>query len=137
MNDLEVLAKTIYGEARGEGVSGMEAVACVILNRVKVALNHGGKYWWGNDIKSVCLKKYQFSCWNENDPNSRVLSKDLSGNSVYMLCEAVASRAIKGCIPDQTGCATHYHTKSVKPKWAENQVPTAVIGHHLFYKLEE
>ena len=27
----DVLARTLYGEARGEGLSGIEAVACVIL----------------------------------------------------------------------------------------------------------
>ena len=31
--DIEIMAKTIYGEARGEGEEGMEAVACVIMNR--------------------------------------------------------------------------------------------------------
>ena len=31
--DIEIMAKPIYGEARGEGEAGMEAVACVIMNR--------------------------------------------------------------------------------------------------------
>ena len=31
--DVEIMAKTIYGEARGEGAEGMEAVALVIINR--------------------------------------------------------------------------------------------------------
>ena len=35
MNDEDILARTLYGEARGEGIDGIEAVACVIMNRYK------------------------------------------------------------------------------------------------------
>ena len=34
-NDLQILARTLFGEARGEGDEGLEAVACVIINRFK------------------------------------------------------------------------------------------------------
>ena len=34
MSDLDILARTIYGEARGEGQEGMEAVACVVIVRI-------------------------------------------------------------------------------------------------------
>lgn len=128
MDELEVMAKTLYGEARGEKSEGMEAVANVIVNRAK------NPCWWGTDIKSVCLKPQQFSCWNENDPNSRILARDLSGDVVYGVCLNVAKRAIAGVLRDNTHGATHYHTKAVKPKWAEFQAPCAVIGNHLFYK---
>ena len=46
----------------------MEAVAAVILNRVRIARERGG-YWWGDTIIRVCQKPYQFSCWNKHDPN--------------------------------------------------------------------
>ncbi len=128
MTELEVLTKTIYGEARGERQPGMEAVANVIINRAK---NPG---WWGRDVVSVCLKPKQFSCWNEDDPNRRVLEHNLSGDIVYRLCEQIARRALAGQLPDHTNGATHYHTKSVQPRWAEHLVPCADIGHHLFYK---
>ncbi len=67
--EADVLARTLWGEARSEGHVGMEAVASVVLNRVKVARDHGGKYWWGANIVQVCQKPYQFSCWNRSDPN--------------------------------------------------------------------
>ena len=35
--ETDTLARTLWGEARGEGHYGMEAVASVILNRVKIA----------------------------------------------------------------------------------------------------
>lgn len=47
--DTDILARTIYGEARGESISGQEAIASVILNRVAFAKRRG-RYWWGNTI---------------------------------------------------------------------------------------
>lgn len=40
-SDVDVLARTIYGEARGESISGMEAVAFVVLNRVAFSKRRG------------------------------------------------------------------------------------------------
>ena len=123
----EIFAKTLYGEARGEGLKGIEAVACVIVNRLKKPC------WWGRTIMEVCLKPAQFSCWNKNDPNCQLLSTDLSQEPIFDVCKRVAVRAIKGLLPDVTKGSTHYHTLSVNPKWASALVPNAQIGNHLFY----
>ena len=66
MSDTDILARTIFGEARGEGLEGMEAVACVIINRVKAKKWFTG-YELINGVKvpnvaQTCLKKAQFSC---------------------------------------------------------------------------
>ena len=37
----DIMARTIYGEARGEGQRGMQAVANVIMNRVKAGSWYG------------------------------------------------------------------------------------------------
>ena len=132
MNETEILAKTIYGEARGESVAGKEAVANVILNRVKMNLVH--PMWWGKTIEEVCLKHKQFSCWNPDDPNYKFLQSDLSQNPVYQICERIARRALAGCLKDNTNGATHYHAFHCHPLWARHIVPCAEIGHHLFYK---
>ena len=132
MNETEILAKTIYGEARGESVAGQEAVANVILNRVKMNLIQ--PMWWGKTIQEVCLKPFQFSCWNKNDPNFKILQGDLSQNPVYQICERIAKRALAGCLKDNTNGATHYHSFACHPLWARHLVPCAQIGHHLFYK---
>lgn len=132
MNETEILSKTIYGEARGESVAGQEAVANVILNRVKMNLIQ--PMWWGKTIQEVCLKPYQFSCWNKNDPNFKILQGDLSQNPVYQICERIAKRALAGCLKDNTNGATHYHSFVCHPLWARHLVPCAQIGHHLFYK---
>jgi len=134
MTELEIFAKTLYGEARGESLSGIEAIANVILNRVKHAQKIG-RFWWGKTIEEVCLKPFQFSCWNPRDPNYEILKTNLENNKVYQMCVRVAKRAIAGFLPDQTKGATHYHTKSVHPYWAHAAVPSAEIGHHVFYAL--
>lgn len=69
--DRDILARTLWGEARGEGLAGQIAVAWTIRNRV----NDGkAKSWWGEGYAGVCQAPYQFSCWNKNDPNYQFLS---------------------------------------------------------------
>ncbi|PZQ48721.1 MAG: cell wall hydrolase [Micavibrio aeruginosavorus] len=133
---VDVLARTLWGEGRGEGAAGMEAIASVILNRVEVAQKRGG-YWWGKDIISVCQKPYQFSCWNRADPNYRKLQAITEKDIHYATAVRIARRAMAGTIADSTKGATHYHAKSILPDWAKGQMPTTTIGHHIFYKLIE
>lgn len=130
----DVLARTIWGEARAETVSGMEAVANVVLNRVKVAQTRRG-YWWGSDIISVCQKPYQFSCWNRTDPNYQKLIAVTQDNIHFMTCLRIARRAVAGVLTDNTLGATHYHADYVSPYWAKGQAPLITIGRHIFYKL--
>lgn len=134
---IDVLARTLWGEARGEGPVGMEAVACVILNRIAVALSRGGSYWWGNDIITVCQKPYQFSCWNRLDPNYRKLLEITDKDIHFASALRIARRAVAGLLPDTTGAATHYHAKSITPSWAKGEVPTLTLKNHIFYKLIE
>ncbi|MGN0919310.1 MAG: cell wall hydrolase [Alphaproteobacteria bacterium] len=134
MDELEIFAKTLYGEARGETLAGIEAVANVILNRHKMAL-HQKRVWWGKSIPEICLKPWQFSCWNPADPNFKLLQQDLSQEKSYQICKRVALRALHGNLRDNTHGATHYHSLSITPYWARGIIPSAQIGAHLFYTL--
>lgn len=129
---VEILARTIYGEARGEPVRGKEAVAAVVMNRVRKADRRGG-WWWGNDVVGVCLKPWQFSCWNADDPNRARILAVTAETKAFATCLRIARRAIAGALPDPTGGATHYHSRDVHPPWAWSHVPSAEIGVHLFY----
>jgi N-acetylmuramoyl-L-alanine amidase len=135
-DDIDILARTLWGEARNEGTKGMEAVACVVLNRVEIAKKNGGKYWWGNTVIDVCQKPFQFSCWNMRDPNRAKLIAVTDKNIHFATALRIARRAISGVLHDYTCGATHYHTAAVSPKWAQGVVPDVIIGHHIFYKLE-
>ncbi len=134
--EIDVLARTLWGEARGEGDKGMEAVACVILNRVKIA-EEKSKYWWGNNIIQVCQKPYQFSCWNRSDPNFQKLQAVDETDLYFATALRIARRAVIGRITDKTYGSTHYHAKGVSPYWARNEKPVEVIGNHIFYHLVE
>lgn len=125
---VDTLARTIWAEARGEGRQGMEAVACVILNRAAKPC------WWGRSIESVCTKPWQFSCWNANDPNlSKLLSVTEKDGSFKEAVE-IATLAEAGELKDMVFGATHYHTITISPKWAQGHTPVVVIGNHAFYK---
>ena len=132
---IDVLARTIYGEARGEGERGMAAVANVIINRVNHAKKCGG-FWWGNDVFAVCQKPYQFSCWNKNDPNRETILNVTDNNSDFVHALVIAERAVLGLLPDTTMGADHYHTRGVKPSWSHGVQPCAIIGRHVFFRLE-
>jgi len=128
--DLLTMARTLFGEARGEPTQGKEAVASVILNR-----SRSGRY--PSNIADVCLQSFQFSCWNKNDPNRpKMLALKPKSDKNFDECLAAADRVIRGLVPDRTDGALHYHTKSVKPKWVAASPKariSAIIGNHIFY----
>lgn len=133
--EIDTLARTMWGEARSEGTIGLQAVACVILNRVTTAQVKGGM-WWGNNIIQVCHKPYQFSCWNKDDPNFRKLLAVGAENLHFAAALRIAQRAVHAPVDDITFGADHYHADYVKPYWARYETPVCVIGRHVFYKLE-
>lgn len=123
----DILARTLWGEARGEPVRGIEAVAAVVMNRVR----HGG--WWGRTVEAVCRKPSQFSCWNADDPNRAKLERVDVDDRAFRICLRIARRALAGSVADPTGGATHYHVRGLLPAWAHGREPSAEIGSHLFY----
>lgn len=136
-DDLHVMAATIWGEARGDGTEGMEAVARVIINRFYARkwftgyrLDNGIKI---PDIKQTCLKKYQFSCWNRHDPNFSKILRLTDTDKTFCLCKEIAARVISGKLPDFTNNATFYHTRNIFPEWAKHHSPCYETTHHLFY----
>lgn len=134
--EVDVMARTLWGEARGEGMAGMQAVACVILNRVEAARKLGG-YWWGNNVLQVCHKPYQFSCWNKQDANYQKLLSVNDEDMHFVTAKRTARRAMLGFLKDETKGATHYHARNIMPDWVKGRNPSAVIGRHIFYRLIE
>lgn len=129
---VDVLARTLWGEARGESVRGKEAVAAVVINRVRRARARGG-YWWGGSVVEVCRRPWQFSCWNDGDPNATKCAAVTVEDRNFRACLRIARRAVAGVLDDPTGGATHYHHRAVVPPWTRGRVPSAEIGNHLFY----
>ena len=50
--DVDIMARTLWGEARNQGKEGMEAVACVIMNRFNENIWYS-KYKGEHSIKAV------------------------------------------------------------------------------------
>jgi N-acetylmuramoyl-L-alanine amidase len=124
-----LLARLIYGEARGEPIEGQVAVACVARNRVL----HPKIRWWGVGYRDVILKPFQFSCFNEADPNfPKLINAHLLRDWVQWLW--IAKGVIDGVLRDNTKGATHYANLSVvSPHWAAEMRQTAKIGGHTFF----
>lgn len=134
--DVHLVAKTLYGEARGEwewfGIAPLIAVANVILNRVRQ------QTWFGRTLREVCLKPLQFSCWNEDDPNREAMDRvEKAPSRVFDECCRVARGVLCDHWPDLTGGADHYYSVQGPevPKWARGKTPTCHIGRHVFFKL--
>lgn len=129
--DIQILAKTIYGEAKNQNISVMEAIANTILNRVRLSQN-GINTWWGNNIREVCLKPAQFQCWERPSETPEINSSD---DAIYQICHRIAVRAVKGLLKDNTHGGLYYHDINDHPKWAYAGVPCAQIGSLLFYDI--
>ena len=128
--DIDILARTIWGEARGEGIRGMEAVASVIMNRVF----HRRR--WPNTVQGVAKQRAQFSAWNKNDPNRPRMLAVTDDDLQFRQAIEIAQRAVAGILPDQTNGADHFHATSIAtPRWARGSKPVARIGRHIFYRL--
>lgn len=125
--NIDIVARTLWGEARGEGIAGMQAVANVIANRVKA----GG--WFGPGWKEVCQKPYQFSTWNPGDPNRSKVLAVTTADSDFRMALAIATQAVDGVLADITKGALYYHADYVTPTWADPAKITAEIGSHVFY----
>lgn len=136
-NDIDILARTLYGEARGEyrgqvGIASLIAVGNVVMNR----LSAGG--WYGSTIQEVCQKPWQFSCWNQGDSNLSIITQDIIDDPVFSVCREVATKVSNGQWPDLTQGSNHYHASTMPlfPKWAKGVRPKVFIGKHIFYQLK-
>lgn len=130
-NDVDVLSRTIYGEAEAGNIDDAKAIASVIFNRAKY-----GRLW-PNSVAEVCLQPWQFSCWNAGDPNRKRIQK--AQGPWFATCKALAQAVIDDEIPDPTRRSTHYYATYVKmPKWAKGKKPVTRVRHadgsyHLFF----
>jgi spore germination cell wall hydrolase CwlJ-like protein len=126
------MAKTIYGEARGEydnfGIDSLISIGNVIINRHRK---------FKNTIEEICLKPRQFSCWNESDPNRKIIENVKESDRIYKTCLEVANKLVKNEYKDITKGANHYYSSKTKtvPRWATSGEITKIIGNHVFLKI--
>lgn len=131
--EMFVAALTVYGEARGEGTEGMAGVAWVIRNRKEDRR-------WPPNYLDVCLQPWQFSCWNDDDPNREKLAKVNFRDRHFKEAFSIAViTLLSNCTADITSGANHYlHWKlaqSNPPSWYKEDKITEKIRNHVFLKL--
>ncbi|MEA1013079.1 cell wall hydrolase [Sphingosinicella sp. LY1275] len=131
--DAHWMALTMWGEARGEGEEGMRAVGHVIRNRWLAER-------YGAYVTDTVSQAYQFSCWNEGDPNRAAMLRvdelpaDSDGHRQWQAAKRLANEILAGHSSDPTGGALFYHTNAVQPAWSRGVTPVARIGDHLFFR---
>lgn len=133
-DELDVAARTLWGEIRNGNTAQKTGVAWVIRNRVD------NPRWWGRDIAGVCRREHkgvhQFSCWNEGDPNRAKMEAVTDDDLAFVDCKAVLRLVFGGMAEDPTNGADHYCTLASKPWWAKDNEPVHQDGKHKFYRLE-
>ncbi len=116
---VDVAIATLVLEAVGEGFDGMVAVAEVIRNRAARS---------GKSYGEVCLKPYQFSCWNDAARAREFLDAHRD------FFEAAYRAWLASAASNRTRGATFYHADSVSPSWASDFTRSARVGRHIFYR---
>lgn len=134
--DVDTVARTGWGEARGEGPIGMEAVADSIMNRYKIARAHPGFWHWPASISGICLMKMQFTCWHDGNKDKMlaVTPDDKTFAAALDIAYDAVDRRLSAL--DITKGATHYLNPDevdILPKWAKGK-PTVVIKNHAFFR---
>lgn len=115
-NDVNLLARLIYGEARGESYEGQVAVGAVVLNRVK----HSS---FPNTIAGVIYQSGAFDAVSDGQIN-------LTPDSTAI---KAAQDAINGWDPSY-GAIYYFNPSTATNKWIWSRPMTITIGKHRFCK---
>ncbi len=115
-SDLQLLARCVYGEARGEPYTGQVAIAAVVLNRVKSSS-------FPNSVSGVIYQKGAFTAVSDGQIN-------LTPNSTAY---QAAQDALNGWDPTG-GCLYYYNPATATSKWIWSLTVHLKIGRHNFCK---
>lgn len=115
-NDLNLLARLIYAEARGEPYNGQVAVGAVVLNRVKSSS-------FPNTVAGVIYQSGAFSVVSDGQIN-------LSPNDT---AKKAAQDAMNGWDPSY-GAIYYYNPNTATSAWIWSRPQTVQIGNHKFCK---
>jgi hypothetical protein len=124
---VDCLASAIYYEAGAEPREGMEAVAQVILNRVRhpaFPKSICGVIFQGQERRTGCQFSYTCDGSMARRPSS----------SAWENMRSVARSMIGGKVNAAVGWATHYHTDWVRPVWSSKLDKVAAVRTHLFFR---
>jgi N-acetylmuramoyl-L-alanine amidase len=92
-------AGALAAEAQGEPVRAIEALASVVINRLRAARSRQAPPWWGVDLAAALRAPGLFPP-AERGPVPEALAT---------ACRRIAARAAAGSLPDPTGGALFWH----------------------------
>jgi spore germination cell wall hydrolase CwlJ-like protein len=124
---LQCLSQAVYYEAAREPLKGQQAVAQVVLNRVRHPAYP----------KSICGVVYQGAARATGCQFTFTCDGSLAWApepGLWRQAQGVANRALAGFVDRQVGSATHYHANYVAPYWAPTLVKMTQVGAHIFYR---
>ena len=114
--DINLLARLIYGEARGESYVGQVAVGAVVMNRIKSSS-------FPNTMSGVIYQSYAFTAVADGQIN-------LTPNAT---AKKAAQDAINGWDPSY-GALYYYNPATATSSWIFSRKTTVTIGNHVFAK---
>lgn len=112
--DVQLLARLIYGEARGESYVGQVAVGAVVMNRIKSAS-------FPNTMSGVIYQSYAFTAVDDGQIN-------LTPNAT---AKKAAQDAMNGWDPTY-GALYYYNPATATSSWIFSRKTTVTIGNHVF-----
>lgn len=133
---------TIYGEARSENAASRRAIAWIIRNRF---IKKKGK----DSYRKIVLKALQFSCWNKNDPNYKLLQhpgingsfprQRASDNRAWKKCKETFLEVYNASEKDNPLPGVRHYFSGVpdlkKHPWQKNHFDLPGVPHFHFVKL--
>lgn len=114
--DVMLLARLIYGEARGESYVGQVAVGAVVMNRIKSSS-------FPNTMSGVIYQRYAFTAVDDGQIN-------LAPNET---AKKAAKDAMNGWDPTY-GSLYYYNPRTATSAWIFTRPVTVTIGNHVFAK---
>ncbi len=116
LSNVNLLARVVYGEARGEPYTGQVAVAAVVLNRVKSSK-------FPNTISGVVYQSGAFDAVSDGQIN---MTPDETAKKA-------AQDALNGWDPSY-GAIYYFNPNTATNKWIWSRPMTVTIGKHRFCK---
>ena len=116
LSNVNLLARVVYGEARGEPYTGQVAVAAVVLNRVKSSK-------FPNTIAGVVYQSGAFDAVADGQVN---MTPDATAKKA-------AQDALNGWDPSY-GAIYYFNPNTATNKWIWSRPMTVTIGKHRFCK---
>jgi N-acetylmuramoyl-L-alanine amidase len=115
-SNVNLLARVVYGEARGEPYTGQVAVAAVVLNRVKSSK-------FPNSISGVVYQSGAFDA--------------VADGQINMIPDTTAKKAAQDALngwDPSYGAIYYFNPSTATNKWIWSRPMTVTIGKHRFCK---